>query len=161
MEISRISQMKTKAKTSALKKGRSGFENPAVEAIFRTYPKDLRRKLMYLRNLILDTASTTEGVGGLEETLKWGQPSYLTTESKSGCTVRIDRVKTDPRRYAMYFHCQTNLIATFRESYPQLKYEGNRSVIFDVKDVLPEEVLRHCVSMALTYHLKRTRNTRR
>jgi hypothetical protein len=48
---------------------------------------------MQLRMHILDAASETEGVGELEETLKWGQPSYLTKKPKSGRTIRIGREK--------------------------------------------------------------------
>ena len=84
-------------------------------AVFNAYRKPLRAKLLALRRLILDTARTTAGVGGLEETLKWGQPSYLTTATKSGSTVRIDRVKSAANRYAVFFHCQTDLVATVRE----------------------------------------------
>ena len=83
---------------------------------------------------------TTEGVGALEETLKWGQPSYLTTESKSGSTVRIDQVKAEAGRYAVYFHCQTDLVETFRELYPDLRYGGNRSIILDAGEAARESV---------------------
>ena len=84
-------------------------------AVFNAYRKPLRAKLLALRRLILDTARTTAGVGAIEETLKWGQPSYLTTATKSGSTVRIDRVKSAANRYAVFFHCQTDLVATFRD----------------------------------------------
>jgi hypothetical protein len=132
------------------------FVNPDVKAAFDAYPPLLRTRLMALRQLIFDTASTIDGVGELEETLKWGQPSYLTSQSKSGSTIRIDRVKSDGDHYAMYFHCQTNLVSAFRDLYPnQLEYGGNRSILFDAKEKLPEHALRHCVSLALTYHLKK------
>jgi len=132
------------------------FVNPDVKAAFDAYPPLLRTRLMALRQLIFDTASTIDGVGELEEALKWGQPSYLTSQSKSGSTIRIDRVKSNPNQYAMYFHCQTNLVSAFRDLYPkQLEYVGNRSILFDANDQLPEHALRHCVSLALTYHLKK------
>ena len=119
----------------------------------------MRNKLMHLRHLILATASTTAGVAELEETLRWGRPSYLTTKSKSGSMIRIDRVKSKEGQYAMYFHCQTALVETFRELYPNyLKYDGNRSIIFDENDELPEVALRHCISLALTYKLVKRRN---
>jgi hypothetical protein len=129
--------------------------NAAVDAIFAGYPSPVKSKLLALRRLILDTAKRTEGVGALEETLKWGQPSYLTTESKSGSTIRIDRVKTEAGRYAVYFHCQTDLVETFRELYPELRYGGNRSILLDAGDRLPEASLRHCIALALTYHLRK------
>jgi Domain of unknown function (DU1801) len=111
--------------------------------------------LLALRRLIFDTADTTEGVGALEEALKWGQPSYLTAESKSGSTVRIDQVKAEAGGYAVYFHCQTDLVETFRELYPELRYGGNRSILLDAGEKLPEAALRHCVALALTYHLRK------
>lgn len=127
----------------------------AVDAVFGAYPRPVKSKLQALRRLIFDTAKNTNGVGPLDETLKWGQPSYLTSESKSGSTVRIDQVKAEPGQYAVYFHCQTDLVETFRELYPKLRYGGNRCIMLDAKDRLPEAELRHCVALALTYHLRK------
>jgi Domain of unknown function (DU1801) len=127
-----------------------------VEAVFNAYPRPVKAKLLALRRLIIDTAKRTEGVGRLQETLKWGQPSYLTPETGSGSTIRIDAVKSSTAQYAVYFHCQTDLVATFRELYPtELSYGGNRSILLDVADNIPQAALRHCVALALTYHLRR------
>jgi hypothetical protein len=126
-----------------------------VNAVFSAYPDPVKAKLLALRRLIFDTAKATQGVGALEETLKWGQPSYLTPESKSGSTVRIDQVKAEAGRYAVYFHCQTDLVETFRELYPKLRYQGNRAILLDAGEKLPEAELRHCVGLALTYHLRK------
>jgi hypothetical protein len=145
--------MKTSTTKKAAASRRSGGSDPAVDGVFDAYPKPVKAKLLALRRLILDTAKTTQGVGELEETLKWGQPSYLTTESKSGSTVRIDQVKAEAGQVAVYFHCQTNLVETFRELYPKLNYSGNRAILLDAADKLPEAELRHCVGLALTYHL--------
>ena len=134
--------------------------DPALAAVFSSYPKPLQTKLLALRRLILDTAHTTEGVGTLEETIKWGQLSYLTSESKSGSTIRIDRVKSAANQYAIYFHCQTNLVETFRELYPELAYGGNRCILLDGAKELPKDALRHCVALALTYHLSKRRSAR-
>ncbi len=140
---------------------RGTFSDPAVGAVFSAYPKPLKAKLLALRRLIFDTAKTTRGVGALEETLKWGQPSYLTPETKSGSTIRIDRVKSSANRYAVYFHCQTDLVETFRELYPtELSYGGNRSIILNAEDAIPEPALRHCLALALTYHLNRRKAAR-
>jgi hypothetical protein len=76
-----------------------------TDAVFRAYPPALRRKLLALRRLILETARKTDGVGAIEETLRWGQPSFLTSQTGSGSTIRIDAVKAHPGRYAIYFHC--------------------------------------------------------
>ncbi|MBI3561150.1 MAG: DUF1801 domain-containing protein [Gammaproteobacteria bacterium] len=136
-----------------MRKKPAGFQNPAVAAIFKAYPTSLRTKLRLLRQLIFNTAATTVGVGELYETLKWGQPSYLTLKSKSGSTLRIDQIKSQPGHYAMYVHCQTTLIEDFKEIYPDLfKYVGNRSIVFNVADRIPINALRHCIGLALTYH---------
>jgi Domain of unknown function (DU1801) len=141
-------------------KTRSGFSDPAVEAAFDAFPKPLKARLLALRRLIFDTARTVEGIGPLQETLKWGQPSYLTPQTKSGSTIRIDRIKS-ANQYAIYFHCQTNLVETFRELYPaELSYGGNRSIILNADDEVPEPALRHCVALALTYHLNKRRGAR-
>jgi hypothetical protein len=134
--------------------------DPAISAVLSAYAKPVRDRLLALRRLILETARATEGVGALEEALKWGQPSYLTTKTGSGSTIRIDGVKSSPNQYAVYFHCQTNLVETFRELYPELRYGGNRSILLDAADDPPEAALRHCVALALTYHLHKRKRTR-
>ncbi|OKO67358.1 hypothetical protein AC628_39475 [Bradyrhizobium sp. NAS96.2] len=127
----------------------------AADALFDAYPAPVRAKLLALRRLIFKTAKTTKGVGALQETSKWGQPSYVTAETGSGSTVRIDQVKPAADQVAVYFHCQTNLVETFRELYPELSYSGNRAILLDVGSKLPEAALRHCVALALTYHLNK------
>lgn len=129
------------------------FENPEVAEVFDGYPEHIRRKMMFLRQLVLVTASETEGVGNVEETLKWGEPSYLT---KSGSTIRMDWKKAKSNQYAMYFHCKTKLVDTFRELYRgTFKFEGNRAIVFNEDDEIPVIELKHCISLSLTYHRKK------
>ena len=135
------------------KKVHTPFEADDVAEVFDGYADPARGKLLALRALIFETAAKTDGVGELHETLKWGQPSYLTPESKSGSTIRIDAIKDDPAHVAIYFHCQTSLVPTFRDMYgDRLTFEGNRALLLDTKKKLPEKELRHCLSQALTYH---------
>ena len=134
--------------------GDAAFESPAAEAVFQSYPAEMRQKLLALRRLIFETASATPGVGPLEETLKWGQPSYLTARSGSGTTIRIDQVRGDATRCGVYFSCQTDLAETFRALYPdELELSGNRGILLDVAGEIPEGPLRHCIALILTYHL--------
>ncbi|MBM9500386.1 DUF1801 domain-containing protein [Leptospira sp. 201903071] len=138
------------------------FKNPNVAEVFRTYPKEIREKLLSVRELIFQIAKATEGVGVLEETLKWGQPSYLTPETKSGSTIRVDRVPSEENLYALFFHCQTNLVETFRELFPKkIQFEGNRCILLNAKDPIPTKELSVCISMALTYHLDKKKKDRR
>lgn len=123
---------------------------------FSRYPKPIRDRLLALRNMIFDVAKKTPGVGKLEEDLRWGQPSYLTLETGSGSTIRIDQIGGEGKKYAMYFICTSGLVEEFKELYrDEMKFEGNRSIVFDVADKLPEAALRHCISLALTYHKRK------
>jgi hypothetical protein len=152
------SPVKKKSRQARASNAAKNIADPAAAAVFGAYPKPVKAKLLALRRLIFETAGVTNGVGRIEETLKWGQPSYLTPETKSGSTIRIDRVKTSPGQYAIYFHCQTDLVETFRQLYPtELSYGGNRSILLDASEKLPEPELRHCVALALTYHLNKRR----
>lgn len=132
------------------------FQTPDVEKHFDDYPEPFRTKLLFLRQLIFQVAASTEGVGELEETLKWGEPSYVTSQTKSGSTVRIDWKPSQPNEYAMYFHCKTTLVDTFKEIYGnRFEYSGNRAIIFKEYDKIPVNALSDCIAMALTYHLRK------
>jgi Domain of unknown function (DU1801) len=127
-----------------------------VARVFDRHPPKMRQKLLMLRQMIFDVAAKTKEVGELEETLKWGEPAYLTSETRSGSLIRIDVKKSDPSKYAMYFHCQTSLVASFRTLYSDtFSFEKNRAIVFDENDRIPKKELRTCIAMALTYHLGR------
>ncbi|MDP1964159.1 MAG: DUF1801 domain-containing protein [Reyranella sp.] len=132
------------------------FGDAKVAAVFKAYPPAVRTRLLALRELVFDVAAATPGVGRLAETLKWGQASYLTAESGSGTTVRIDRPKGRDDGYAVYFHCQSGLVETFRTIYPEtFTYEGKRALLFGTKGRAPVRALRHCLALALTHHVRK------
>jgi hypothetical protein len=136
----------------------TAFGSPAVEQAFGAIPAPVRRKLLALRRLILETAAATEGVGEIEETLKWGEPAYLTPRTRSGSPVRLGWKQARPGEYAMYFNCRTTLVETFRTLFPRdLRFEGNRAIVFHAGDAVPRDVLRFCVAQALTYHERKRR----
>lgn len=127
--------------------------NSEVAAAFNSYPQEIKSKLLFLRQLIFETAASIEGVGEIEETLKWGEPSYLTPKSKSGSTIRIAWKESQKEQYSMYFKCTANLVPAFREKFPQkFKYGGNRSIDFEINDEVPVKELKQCIALALTYH---------
>jgi uncharacterized protein DUF1801 len=137
------------------------FKNAAVASRFEAYPPKIRRRLIALRRMIFEIAAATEGVGQLEETLKWGEPAYVTPESESGSTIRIDWKKSKPEQYAMYFNCQTNLVERFRSLFPgDFRFEGNRALIFEQDQAVPVEVLEFCIAASLTYHRRKQRNAK-
>ncbi len=131
------------------------FADKAVEERYNKWPSSLRGRLLDLRAMVLDMAKTTDGVGQIEETLKWQVPAYLTHKPKSGATIRLGG-DAETGSYGLYVHCQTTLIEAFRNIYPDLfTFEKNRAIIFNKDDDIAEDALRHCISMALTYHLRK------
>lgn len=126
------------------------FDNATVATVFENYPAEINQQMMTLRQLIIDTASEAESVPALEETLKWGEPSYLT---KGGSTIRIDWKPSSPDQYAMYFNCKSKLVDTFKELYTEaLTFDGNRAIVLKAGAAIPTAELKHCISLALTYH---------
>ena len=125
-------------------------QNPKVEQKFQAYPDAVKDKLMALRRLILETASEEATIQAIEETLKWGEPSYLV---KKGSTIRIDWKAKTPNQYAMYFKCTSKLVPTFKEVYGDIfKYEKTRAIVFGIDEKIPKAELKECISMALKYH---------
>ena len=112
-----------------------------------------RRLHSPLRALILKTAASTHGVGELEEALKRGEPTYLTSASKIGSTIRINWKKSEPSKYAIYFNCQTSLVETFKTLFPrEFEFEGNRAIVCSESGAMPTEALAFCFRAALTHH---------
>lgn len=132
------------------------FQNPQVAAVFQGFPEPSRSGLLKLRQLIFQTAAEIPEVGALEETLKWGQPSYLTPQTKSGSTLRLGVPKEGG--FGIYVHCQTTLMSTFQDMFPnEFDIEGNRAIRFRDAEDLAVDKLRLLVSAALTYHSRKRR----
>ena len=122
-----------------------------VEKAYGRYDKVVRDRLIEVRRLIFDVAAETDGVGALTETLKWGEPAYLTEESKSGTTIRLGETKQGEP--AVFFNCRTTLVESFRERFPDdFRYDKNRALIMDLNRPVAEAPLAMCLKAALTYH---------
>lgn len=122
--------------------------NSLVENRISVYPEMARVTFLRIRELILRLARDND-LGDIEETLKWGQPSYL---CKSGSTIRVDWQHKNPDNMGVFFNCNTVLVETFREIFPEdLVYRGNRVVEIPLGKPLPNE-LEPCLLMALNYH---------
>jgi Domain of unknown function (DU1801) len=135
------------------------FADADVAATFARYPPHVRAKLLMLRRLILDTAERSEGIGAMVESLKWGEPAYRSENTRMGSTLRIDWKPAKPGQYAMYFHCKTTLVETFRRLFPdEFGFEGNRAIVFDIDAELPEDTVGICIEAALTYRANRQRS---
>ncbi len=127
----------------------ASFENMQIASTFDGYPDYISKKLLVLRLLIFEVAEELD-INDLEETLKWGEPSYV---SKQGSTLRLAWRKSHPQQYGIFFNCKTSLIETYKEIYQdQFKYEGNRAIVFEQSETIPVDALKHCIELSLTYH---------
>lgn len=131
--------------------GQALFNNADVKSAYESFPENSRRELLVIRDLIFQIASKDEAIGPLEECLKWGQPSYLTSQSKSGTAIRLACTKSG--KAALFVHCQTSLISEFKAIFnDQFEYEGNRALI--IPELTKENLtaLSLFIGRALTYH---------
>jgi hypothetical protein len=119
-----------------------------VKNKFDSYPEHIKSLILQLRELVLSIAEDLD-LGEIEETLKWGEPSY---HVKNGSPVRMDWKPQSPNQYFLFFHCQTKLVDTFRELYSEdLDFDGNRAIVLQVNRDLPTNVIRHCIELAMKY----------
>lgn len=124
--------------------------NPEVKAVFNRYPDTVQKQMERLRALVLEVATEVEEIKSLEETLKWGEPSYL---AKKGSTLRMDWKSKAPNQYALYFKCTSQLVPSFRTVFKDVfTFEKTRAIVFQLDDKLPEAELKQCIKAALTYH---------
>ncbi|HET6732765.1 DUF1801 domain-containing protein [Mycobacterium sp.] len=128
------------------------IEDLRVQAAFDAFASPHRACLLAVRELVFAVADRHHRIGPLVETLKWGQPSYLPEQSRSGTTVRLGRVDAD--RVALFVHCQTTLVQTWRERFPHLTFRDNRAAVLDPTAAVPAAELEHCIELALTYKLR-------
>jgi len=124
--------------------------DPAAAVKFEGYPPLYKRALLQLRSIIIECAAATDPISQLEETLKWGEPSYFT---KYGSTIRIDYKDKGQPYYAIYFKCTSKLVPAIRAVYGEIfTYEKNRALIFTLDDELPLAALKQVITAALRYH---------
>lgn len=124
--------------------------NPKVDAIFANYPDAARVRMKFLRQLVRETAEETEGIDELVETLKWGEPSFMT---RNGSTLRMAWKAKSPQQYAMYFQCTSRLVNTFRMVFDRkFQYEGNRAIVFQLNQKLPVPELPSQIILTKRHH---------
>ncbi|RPD94521.1 DUF1801 domain-containing protein [Aureibaculum marinum] len=106
--------------------------------------------MFYLRELVMETASEIQGITSIEETLKWGEPSFITLK---GSTLRMDWKTKTPHQYALYFKCTSRLVETFKIVFKDtFQFEGKRAIVFQLDDTIPVKELKQCIKATLTYH---------
>jgi hypothetical protein len=120
-----------------------------MEDYISTYPAAAQNYARRIRQLVHVTAAE-EGLGPVTEDLKWGEPNFSVP---GGSPFRMDWKEETPQFFYLFFNCRTSLISTFREVYQgALQFEGSRAIVLDVNREMPEDILRHCFSLAMRYH---------
>ncbi len=125
-----------------------------VTAAIAAYPEPAKSAFLTIRDIVLQAAASQPVIGPLTETLKWGEPAYLTEATNSGSTLRIAWKQANPDRIGVFLNCSTRLVETMRSIYPEtFEYEGNRGLHMALDAPLPTDPLDHCARLALTYHI--------
>lgn len=124
--------------------------SPEFENKLANYPDFVRGKMQTLRKLVIETAKEEEEITEIEETLKWGEPSFLT---KNGSTLRMDWKQKSPDQFAMYFKCTSRLVETFKIVFgDQFEYQKSRAIVFQIDQKIPSKELKKCIKATLLYH---------
>ena len=132
------------------------FANDEIAATFESYRPEISEKLLTIRAIIFKIAQQHSEIGRIVEALKWQEPSYLTDSPKSGLTIRLSTTQ-HAEIYAISVHCQSRLISDFKEVYPQLSYDNNRSILLNINDEIPTQLIAQFIYLALTYHYRKKR----
>ena len=127
------------------------FASPAARDAYAAFPQPARETLMALRAMIYEISETLP-VGRIEESTKWGQPSYATPDTKLATPIRLGLSKAgDP---AIFTHCQTTVMSDFRALAPaNMAFDGNRAVHLPIDKSPNLDELAPLIRAALTYRL--------
>ncbi len=122
------------------------FHDPTIEERFNRFENSIFA--LKMRDYLFSLAENLE-LNSIEESLKWNQPSYL---SKNGTAVRIAE---QAGRMGYFVSCQTSIIETLKESYPDADYDKTRGLLIDADSPIPE-VASSLIHAALQYKIKTT-----
>lgn len=119
------------------------------------YPTEINEKLLYLKSIIYERAELNSKVDEIEESLKWGQLSYV-SKNRSGTPIRLGTEKKMPGFYGLYVNCSTTVINDIKHIYGDIfRYDGNRGLLFKVHDQFPENQIRNVIDLILCYHVNK------
>ena len=83
----------------------------------------------------------------IEESLKWNQPSYV---CKGGTAVRIGE---QAGKIGYFVSCQTSIIETLKEEFPDCDYDKTRGLLLDADSQIPD-VASSLIRAALQYKIR-------
>lgn len=128
------------------------FATDLFKKAVQGYPTDVIETLLHLKGIIFEQAGLNKKIGDIEESLKWGQLSYV-SKNRSGTPIRLGIEKKAPNSLGLYVHCSTTVIGDVKHIYGnKFRYDGNRALLFDYTKTIPEKEIRHVIDMILSYH---------
>lgn len=131
------------------------FENIEIKKTYYRFPKEMRKKMLEVRDIIFEVGKNNDKIGKITETLKWGEPTYQANNSKDGSPIKITHKKSINNNFSIYIISSTNLIDMFKELYPKTFYfNGNREIIINTDRKIPRKEISHCIELALRYKFK-------
>ncbi|WP_444995866.1 DUF1801 domain-containing protein [Aliikangiella sp. IMCC44359] len=133
--------------------------NDCLKSIINTYPSEAQSKFNQLRELVFNVAESNPAIGSINETVKWGEPAYLTEKKRIGTTIRIVWKQKNKDFIGIYLNCKTTLVETIATLFPDdFVVLGNRGLLIKLDDEIPYDAICFCFEMSLTYHLKKRNN---
>lgn len=125
-----------------------------VSDIVESWPAAAQQIFFDLRDLIYATAADDPAIGPLTETLKWGEPSFLTEVTRSGSTLRVAWKAKYPDEIGLFVICRTDMLADIRDLFPQdFRFEGTRAAFLPLETPINADAVAFLVRRALRYHL--------
>lgn len=128
---------------------------PEIQNVLLDWPQTAQARFQELRKIVIETAAAHAAVGPLTETLKWGEPSFLTQIGRSGSTLRIAWKAKHPTEIGLFVICHTDLIEQVRTHYPTaFRYDGSRAAYQCLTQPIPSDAVSYLAMRAQTFHLK-------
>ena len=126
----------------------------AVRSVLSTYPIHIQKQLLVLRRLIFKVAREYPDLGGLTETLRWNESTYIPLNAKTGTSLRIAWNRRRPSEFGVFVNCNTDLIADFKKQHRTLTYQKTRAIIFKDNETVPLKEIAQFIRNVFTYNLK-------
>ncbi|MEM1037860.1 MAG: hypothetical protein AAGI12_00145 [Pseudomonadota bacterium] len=127
----------------------------AVQKAFAALPPSASKILLQVRERILAQSTANATIGPVTETLKWGQPSYLTEKTQAGSTLRLSTTKED-QKPAIFVHCQSGLADEIRDLYGDtLSVPDQRHVVLPHMMEDHAQTIDHVIALVLTHHARK------
>ena len=131
------------------------FASEAVASVYASQPEPQRASLLALRALLFDLAGQLDPVGQVDESLKWGSPSYVSTTPRVGTPIRLDRVTNSDVDVGVFVHCQSRVVEHFRLVHADTyRLDGTRGLLLNAHEDLPKDAVVDFMSLVLTYHTR-------